>query len=86
MAIQKKVIWERDPHAEAKHSVLAGYYDAWYPIMLSTWPRLTVFDGYAGPGEYTKNEVGSPIIAMRRLLERRDLVDGRGEAPVFRGL
>ncbi len=74
MAVPNTTIWDRDSHTEAKHRVLAGYYDAWYPIMLSTWPRLTVFEGYAGPGEYSDGEEGSPIIALRRLLDRPDLV------------
>ena len=54
--------------------MLAGYYDAWFPIMLSTFPRLTVFEGYAGPGEHTKGEEGSPLIALRSLLDRPDLI------------
>jgi hypothetical protein len=38
--------------------------------MLGTFPRLTVFEGYAGPGVYTKGEDGSPVIAIRGLIER----------------
>lgn len=71
----ESTIWDCDPHTEAKHQVLAGYFDAWYPIMLRTWPRLTVFEGYAGPGEHTKGEEGSPIIALRRFLDRPELVN-----------
>ena len=74
MPVPSEVIWSRDPHTEAKHLVLSGYYDAWYPIMLSKWPRLTVFDGYAGPGEYSAGEEGSPIVALRRLVDRPELV------------
>lgn len=73
MAVPESTLWDRDPHTEAKHRVLAGYFDAWYPIMLNHWPRLTVFEGYAGPGEHTKGEEGSPIIALRRLLDRPEL-------------
>lgn len=77
MAIPKETVWERDPHTEAKHRVLGRYYDAFFPIMLATFPRLTVFDGYAGPGEYSKGEEGSPLIALRKLLDRHELVTTR---------
>lgn len=66
------------PHTEAKHLVLRGYVDAWYPIMLSTFPRLTVLEGYAGPGVYTKGEDGSPVIAIRSIVERAELLNDRG--------
>jgi three-Cys-motif partner protein len=75
MAVPESTVWDRDPHTEAKHRVLRGYFDAWYPIMLSRFPRLTVFDGYAGPGVYSKGEEGSPVIAARALLERPELLD-----------
>lgn len=74
MAVPQTLLWDQDPHTEAKHRVLAGYYDAWYPIMLSQWPRLTIFEGYSGPGEHTRGEEGSPIIAIRRLVERPELL------------
>ncbi len=74
MAVPESTVWDRDPHTEAKHRVLRGYFDAWYPIMLRTFPRLTVFEGYAGPGLYTKGEDGSPVIALRALLERPGLL------------
>ncbi len=44
--------------------------------MLNTFPRLTVLEGYSGPGVYTKGEDGSPVIAIRALIERRELLDG----------
>jgi len=33
--------------------------------------RILFIDGFAGPGEYTKGEEGSPIIAMRSLTEHQ---------------
>jgi three-Cys-motif partner protein len=84
MTLPKETLWVRDPHTEAKHRVLAGYYAAWFPIMLQTFPRLTVFDGYAGPGEYLDGAEGSPIIALRSLLDRPQLVQrGRPVRFVF---
>lgn len=81
VATPDDTLWQRDPHTEAKHLVLAGYWRAWFPIMLQLdWTRrLTVFEGYAGPGEYLgepddPRPLGSPIVAMRTLLERPELV------------
>lgn len=76
MATPDPTLWPRDPHTEAKHLVLGGYYDAWFPIMLQApyFSSLTVFEGYSGPGEYDQGEEGSPIVAMRSLLERPELV------------
>jgi three-Cys-motif partner protein len=76
MAVPDTTVWDRDPHTEAKHRVLGNYFDAWYPIMLSTFPRVTVLEGYAGPGIYTNGEDGSPIIALRSLRVRPELLDG----------
>lgn len=76
MAVPESTVWDRDPHTEAKHLVLRGYFEAWYPIMLSIFPRLTGLEGYAGPGVYTKDEDGSPVIALQALVERAELLDG----------
>lgn len=75
MAVPGSTVWDRDPHTEAKHRVLQGYLEAWYPIMLSRFRRLTVFEGYAGPGVYSEGEDGSPVIALRALLEHAQLLD-----------
>lgn len=85
MTVPKETLWARDPHTAAKHAVLAGYYAAWFPIMLQAgWPRLTVFEGYAGPGAYTGGEEGSPLVALRGLLDRPKLLEfGRPVRFVF---
>jgi three-Cys-motif partner protein len=62
-----KVPWAREPHTAAKHRVLERYLQAWWPIMLSRFPRVTYVEGFAGPGVYTGGEPGSPIIAMEAL-------------------
>ena len=61
------VIWDRDPHTAAKHQILKGYLDAWFPIIASSWKStgLTYVDAFAGPGEYLDGSFGSPIIAAR---------------------
>jgi three-Cys-motif partner protein len=65
-------IWEAEPHTLAKHGILKSYLDAWTAI-LSRSPyikasELLFVDGFAGPGEYTNGEPGSPIVALRSVL------------------
>jgi three-Cys-motif partner protein len=65
----RTTIWDMEPHTEAKHVILRRYLQAWYPIM-STWNTHIIFiDGFAGPGRYSKGEEGSPIIALKTLLD-----------------
>ena len=49
--------------------MLRNYLNAWLPILGMTQDRIVFIDGFAGPGEYTKGEPGSPIIALRALKE-----------------
>lgn len=66
MAVPREVVWDRDPHTEAKHDLLKVYLDAWFPIMASRWSSTGIcyVDAFAGPGEYRDGSVGSPIIAL----------------------
>ena len=66
--------WEIEPHTEAKHAILRKYLDAWLP-MLTRWNRRVLYiDGFAGPGEYIGGKDGSPIIAIKAVLEHRTKV------------
>lgn len=67
----KNPLWPLEPHTRGKHLVLKRYLEAWFPIMGSWNGRLLFIDGFAGPGEYEYGEEGSPIIAIRSLLEHR---------------
>ena len=49
--------------------VLRAYMDAWLPIILSTFERAMFVDAFAGPGEYEKGELGSPVIALNALAQ-----------------
>jgi three-Cys-motif partner protein len=62
-------LWKREPHTEGKHLVLRAYLDAWFPIMGRWNGRILFIDGFAGPGQYEGGEDGSPIIALRSLIE-----------------
>lgn len=66
MADMLPTVWECSPHTQAKHRILRGYLDAWFPI-LSRYPkakRVLYVDGFAGPGVYEGGEPGSPLIAL----------------------
>jgi three-Cys-motif partner protein len=73
-------LWKLEPHTVGKHLVLRRYLDAWFPIMGSSNERILFIDGFAGPGEYRDGEEGSPIIAIRSLVEHRS--KGRVSAAV----
>ena len=62
-------LWKRHPHTVGKHLVLQSYLQAWLPIIGSWNGRILIIDGFAGPGEYEGGEEGSPIVAMRTLVE-----------------
>ena len=70
MAVPTGILWERDPHTAAKHTLLRRYMSAWFPIMASRFrdTGITFFDGFAGPGEYTNAQDSSPAIAMEQAL------------------
>ncbi len=70
MAVPTEVLWERDPHTAAKHTLLRRYLSAWFPIMAKQFrdTGITFFDGFAGPGEYTNAQESSPAIAMEQAL------------------
>ena len=55
--------------------MLRHYLAAWFPIMLhGGFPGVTYAEGFAGPGEYAGGEEGSPMIALRQVVDRPDLV------------
>lgn len=83
MATPSTTVWARDPHTGAKHAILRRYLDAWFPIMVKTFPSVTVFDGFAGPGVYSGGEPGSPVIALTALLGRRDGLTALGKTIRF---
>ncbi len=70
MAVPTGILWERDPHTAAKHTLLRRYMSAWFPIMARQFRDIgiTFFDGFAGPGEYKNAQVSSPAIAMEQAL------------------
>ena len=70
MAVPTGVLWERDPHTAAKHTLLRRYLDAWFPIMAKQFRDvgITFLDGFAGPGKYMNASDSSPAIAMQQAM------------------
>lgn len=63
--------WPIEPHTEAKLRILRAYLQAWFPILAQGRPgRVVYIDGFAGPGRYAAGEEGSPIIALRAVLNQ----------------
>ena len=75
----RTTLWPLDPHTIGKHMVLRSYMEAWLPIILSRFERAMFVDAFAGPGEYTGGESGSPVIAMNALAEHtsQDMMTGQ---------
>ena len=73
MSTPQQAIWPIEPHTAAKHELLRHYLGAWFPIMASKESRVIFLDGFAGPGIYSDGQPGSPIIALKALLDRKDL-------------
>ncbi len=74
----KTTIWELEPHTAAKHEILRRYIQAWAPILSQgKFPHLVFVDGFAGPGRYSKGEEGSPLIAIRAVVEQPQPIKAR---------
>ena len=68
-------VWTLDEQTEGKHLLLRSYLDGWFPILGSFSGRLLFVDGFAGPGEYADDEMGSPLVALESV--RRHKSEGR---------
>lgn len=60
---------EYDGLQDAKHSILRRYLDGWFPILSSWSGRVLYIDCHAGRGRHGTGHEGSPILAVKRLLE-----------------
>lgn len=65
-------LWPLQPHTIGKHRVLKDYLDVWLPVLGQSQERSLFIDAFAGPGEYTGGEEGSPLIALRAFHEHKD--------------
>ena len=69
MGKPRSKVWSMEAHTRAKHDLLRHYLKAWYPIIARYSDRAVFIDGFAGPGTYEDGSPGSPIIALKTLLE-----------------
>jgi len=76
VAVPRDTIWPIEPHTAAKHQILRKYLNAWFPILGTYNKRIVYVDGFAGPGRYTGDEPGSPVIAMQAALSHRANLGG----------
>ena len=77
MAAPKTTVWDLEPHTRAKHEILKRYLQAWIPIIHKKYGHAFYFDGFAGPGRYSRGEDGSPVIALKCALEQRKRITGK---------
>lgn len=65
------VPWSASPHTKVKHAIYGHYLSKWLPILINGFGggNVTYAEGFAGPGIYTGGEPGSPVIALRALID-----------------
>lgn len=72
MSDELPTTWAAERHTLAKHGILKTYLEAWAAILSNAKgiraSELLFVDGFAGPGEYTTGEPGSPIVALNAVL------------------
>lgn len=64
MHAPRTTIWNMHELTPIKHRILRHYLEHWLPAVLSQHECIRLFDCFAGPGEYTGGEMGSPLIAI----------------------
>ncbi|QOC91491.1 three-Cys-motif partner protein TcmP [Micromonospora craniellae] len=69
MPVDGPVPWPCAEHTGAKHDIYRRYLERWFPILLAGYPSVTYAEGFAGPGIYSGGEAGSPVIAIRALVQ-----------------
>ena len=73
------------PFQKVKHDLIRNYLRGWFP-KLGTWAgRVLYVDTHAGRGRYRSGEPGSPLVALRTLLEHsyRDELLKKSEVRFF---
>lgn len=57
----------------AKHTILKRYLGGWFPKLTSAYKRVLYIDCHAGRGKHTTGQEGSPIVALKGLLQHHSL-------------
>lgn len=62
---------EYSPHQRAKHELIRRYLGGWFAKLGSWAGRVLYVDTHAGRGRHESGEIGSPLVALKVLLEHR---------------
>lgn len=64
---------EYGPFQHVRHLLIKYYLDGWFPkLALGTWAgRVLYIDTHAGRGRHSSGEIGSPLVALKALLEHQ---------------
>lgn len=54
-----------------KHALIQNYLNGWLPKLGSWSGRILYFDTHAGRGKHARGQAGSPLVAMRTLLDHK---------------
>jgi three-Cys-motif partner protein len=76
-------LWAYTDHTRAKHRLLVGYLQAWFPIIASTSKAINLIDGFAGPGRYEGGEPGSPLLIIEAFVEHKNASAAMHAADVY---
>ena len=68
-SVDDKYWADYDGLQNAKHQLLRSYLGGWFPILASWQGRVMYIDCHAGRGRHLTGHEGSPILALRLLLE-----------------
>ncbi len=71
MTTNDKYWSEYDGLQNAKHAILKKYLDGWFPKITSFHTRVLYIDCHAGRGRHKTGQEGSPIIALKCLLNHQ---------------
>ena len=74
--------WEQYSNLQqGKHQLIREYLNGWFPILGSWAGRILYLDTHAGRGRHATGAYGSPLVALRTLLDHtsREKVFGRCE-------
>ena len=83
MKAPRTTIWAMSDLTRTKHRILRGYLEWWLPTMVQEHEHIYFLDGFAGPGEYTHGEVGSPFIAIDTFLGHQSDAQKLGQVTFF---
>jgi len=78
--------WEHYTNLQhVKHALIMNYLNGWLPKLGSWSGRILYFDTHAGRGKHAPGQVGSPIVALRTLLDHkhRESIFSRCEAVFY---